>query len=137
MQNNQTKPYLLLFRLQSGELIRLALNCVRFLIGLVLGITARETSRSGTWYLNVLNLLLFGYAARANLFSPIKKLKHRFKELHLTALHAYIPPRLAVKTMSAPNGQQRYNKNMLYNSFILPQKLSLFRNFTFMENILN
>ena len=102
MQNNQTKPYLLLFRLQSGELIRLALNCVRFLIGLVLGITARETSRPDTWYRNVLNLLLFGYAARAKLFSPIKIVKHMFKEPHLNALHAYIPPHLAVKTRSAP-----------------------------------
>jgi len=50
VQNNHTTPYLLLFHLQSGELIGLALNCVRLLIGLVLGITARETSRPGTWY---------------------------------------------------------------------------------------
>lgn len=78
------------FRLQGREPIRLALNCVRFLIGLVLGITARETSRSGTWCRNVLNLLLFGYAARAKLFSPVKKvatLDYRVASPHSACLH--------------------------------------------------
>ena len=41
-------PYLLCFHRQAGETIGLSLNCVRFLIGLVQGITARETSRPGT-----------------------------------------------------------------------------------------
>jgi len=41
-------PYLLLFHRQAGETIGQSLNCVRFLIGLVQGITARETSRPGT-----------------------------------------------------------------------------------------
>lgn len=45
---NRTTPYLLLFHRQAGETIRQSLNCVRFLIGLVQGITARETSRPNT-----------------------------------------------------------------------------------------
>jgi hypothetical protein len=47
--DSRTTPYLLCFHHQAGETIRLSLNCVRFLIGLVQGITARETSRPNTW----------------------------------------------------------------------------------------
>jgi len=46
--DSRTTPYLLYFHRQAGETIRLSLNCVRFLIGLVQGITARETSRPNT-----------------------------------------------------------------------------------------
>ena len=60
-----------LFRRQIGTLIRLAPYCVRPLVGLDQGITARETSRPDTcaWKFpperEVLKLLLFAYAARA------------------------------------------------------------------------
>jgi len=46
--DNRITPYLLCFHRQAGETIRLSLNCVRFLIGLVQGVTARETSRPNT-----------------------------------------------------------------------------------------
>ena len=46
--DSRTTPYLLYFHRQAGETIRLSLNCVRLLIGLVQGITAREASRPGT-----------------------------------------------------------------------------------------
>ena len=45
---NRITPYLLCFHRQAGETIRLSLSCVRFLIGLVQGVTARETSRPNT-----------------------------------------------------------------------------------------
>lgn len=45
---NRITPYLLLFHRQAGETIGLSLSCVRFLIGLVQGLTARETSRPST-----------------------------------------------------------------------------------------
>ena len=47
---NRITPYLLCFHRQAGETIRLSLSCVRFLIGLVQGLTARETSRPSTLY---------------------------------------------------------------------------------------
>ena len=107
MQNNHINPYLLNIHHQAGETLRLSLISVRLLIGLAQGLTARETSRPGTWYRD--EALTYCYSVRQREQSYLRHLKFatQFVELRYHTLHAYIPPHPAVETMSAPNERQK------------------------------